>query len=59
MSLSGISLVSVAERGKCSASTTPTRSIAATNAVARPALLHLDEQRRHGVAPDVSSVYLQ
>src|SRR5215213_1893171 len=30
MSLSGISLVSVAERGKCSARTAPTRSIAAT-----------------------------
>ena len=51
ISLSGISLMSSAERGKCSASTAPTRSIAATMPSPGRPSLHLDEQRRHRLAP--------
>ena len=53
ISLSGISLVSVAERGKCSASTAPTRSIAAKMPSPGRPSLHLGQQRRHRLAPGV------
>ena len=53
ISLSGISLVSSAERGKCSASTRADALDRGDDPVAGPALAHLDEQRRHRFAPGV------